>query len=100
MRRFPPPWTIEQTPGGYKVIGANGQALAYVYARETQADADIAKALTMDEARRIASNIAKLPTWGQATFLLSELPGWGRAPSEPLGTSNRTFKGVMRSNGG
>ena len=60
-RHFPPPWTVEQTLGGYKVIDANGQALAYVYARETQADADIAKVLTMDEARRIASNIAKLP---------------------------------------
>jgi len=31
------------------------------YGRETKADADIAKVLTMDEARRIASNIAKLP---------------------------------------
>jgi hypothetical protein len=29
---------------------------------ETKADADIAKVLTMGEARRIASNIAKLPT--------------------------------------
>ena len=29
--------------------------------RETRADADTAKVLTMDEARRIASNIAKLP---------------------------------------
>jgi len=34
---------------------------SYVYGRETKADADIAKVLTMDEARRIASNIAKLP---------------------------------------
>jgi len=32
-----------------------------VYGRETKADADTAKVLTMDEARRIASNIAKLP---------------------------------------
>ena len=62
MRRFPPPWTVEQIPGGYKVKDANGQALAYVYARETRADADTAKVLTMDEARRIASKIAKLPT--------------------------------------
>ena len=35
---------------------ATGQALAYVYARETRADTDIAKVLTMDEARRIAIN--------------------------------------------
>ena len=38
----------------------NGQSLAYVYGRETQADADIAKVLTMDQARPVASNIAKL----------------------------------------
>ena len=41
---------------------ASGQSLAYVYARENETDADTAKVLTMDEARRIASNIAKLPT--------------------------------------
>jgi hypothetical protein len=41
-RRFPPPWTVEQIPGGYKVKDANGQSLAYVYGRETKADADIA----------------------------------------------------------
>ncbi len=100
MRRFPPIWTVEQIPGGYKVKDANGQALAYVYARETRADAAIANVLTMDEARRIASNIAKLPTLGQATFFLSELPGPGRAPSAPFDTNDRTFKGVMRSTGG
>jgi len=62
VRRFPPPWTVEQIPGGYKVKDANGQSLAYVYGRETKADADIANVLTMDEALSIASNIAKLPT--------------------------------------
>jgi len=61
MRRFPPPWTVEQIPGGFKVLDGSGQSLAYVYGREIKADADIAKVLTMDEARRIASNIAKLP---------------------------------------
>jgi hypothetical protein len=60
-RRFPPPWRVEQIPGGYKVLDASGQALAYVYARETKAEADIAKVLTFDEARRIAVNIVKLP---------------------------------------
>ena len=39
---------------------ANGQTLAYVYSREDAAAA-IAKVLTLDEARRIAANIAKLP---------------------------------------
>jgi len=60
-RRFPPPWTVEQIPGGYKVLDANGQALAYVYARETEHQANIAGVLTFDEARRIAVNVAKLP---------------------------------------
>jgi len=60
-RRFPAPWTAEQTPGGFVVRDANGQAIAYVYARDTAADAHIAHVLTTDEARRIASNIAKLP---------------------------------------
>ena len=42
---------------------ATGQSLTYIYARETKAraEAETAKVLTMDEARRIASNIAKLP---------------------------------------
>jgi hypothetical protein len=60
-RRFPPPWTAERIPGGFVVKDATGQSLAYVYARETKAEADTAKVLTMDEARRVASNIAKLP---------------------------------------
>jgi hypothetical protein len=61
MRRFPPPWTVETIPGGLKVCDANGQSLAYVYGYAPH-DAAIAKALTLDEARRIASNIAKLPS--------------------------------------
>jgi hypothetical protein len=61
MRRFPPPWTVERIEGGFKVIDANGQSLAYVYSRENEHDARIAKVLTEDEARRIAANIAKLP---------------------------------------
>ena len=64
MRRFPPPWTVEKIPGGFKVVDANQQSLAYVYSRETLSDSQIANVLTEDEARRIASNIAKLPTLG------------------------------------
>ena len=61
-RHFPPPWTVEKIPGGFKVIDAQGQSLAYVYSRETERDAQTAGVLTEDEARRIASTIAKLPT--------------------------------------
>ena len=50
-RRFPRPWQVQQIPGGFKVLDANGQALVYVYARETPEQANIAGVLTMDEAR-------------------------------------------------
>ena len=36
-------------------------SLAYVYGHAARRDAQVAKALTLDEARRIVSNIAKLP---------------------------------------
>ena len=42
------------------VKDANRQALAYVFARERRADADTANVLTMNEARRIASNIVRI----------------------------------------
>ena len=71
MRRFPAPWTVEEIPGGFKVEDSAGQALAYVYCRSSAENADAAKALTPDEARRIAANIAKLP----------ELLGQAKAPT-------------------
>src|SRR5260370_38393092 len=60
-RRMPPPWRAEKFSGGYVVRDANGFAVAYVYGRSTEDEATAAKQMTMDEARRIASNIAKLP---------------------------------------
>jgi hypothetical protein len=67
MRRFPSPWTVEKIAGGFKVCDANGQSLAYVYSSENPNDALMRKVLTLDEARRIAANIAKLPVLlGQA----------------------------------
>src|SRR5262245_25414011 len=61
MRRFPAPWTVEKIAGGFKVCDANGQSLAYVYSSENPNDAFMRKSLTLDEARHISSNIAKLP---------------------------------------
>jgi len=62
MRRFPRPWTVEELDGGFKVLDANGPTLAYVYGHADVRDAQVANTLALDEARRIASNIAKLPT--------------------------------------
>jgi hypothetical protein len=60
-RRFPPPWTVRQTEGAFVVQDATGQAVAWCYFREPAAQAEMANVLRRDEARRIASNIAKLP---------------------------------------
>jgi hypothetical protein len=38
-RRLPPPWRIEKMPGGYVVRDANGQTLAFIYSRATEAEA-------------------------------------------------------------
>ena len=38
-RRFPPPWRADKTPHGYVVRDANGQAIAYIYSRENEAEA-------------------------------------------------------------
>ena len=61
QRRFPPPWSAEETEACFIVRDANGQALAYVYFEEEPGRRAAAKLLTRDEARRIAANIAKLP---------------------------------------
>jgi hypothetical protein len=55
-RRFPPPWTVEETSACFVLRDANGEVLAYVYCEEAAA-----KVLSKDEARRIAVNLVKLP---------------------------------------
>jgi hypothetical protein len=61
QRRFPPPWSAEETEACFIVRDANGQALAYVYFEDEPGRRAAAHLLTPDEARRIAANIAKLP---------------------------------------
>jgi len=61
-RRLPPPWTVLEIRGGFRIEDADGKAVAYVYGldpRELPAAGH--QRLTLDEARRVAANIAKLP---------------------------------------
>jgi hypothetical protein len=60
-RQSLPPWTVEETDACFIVRDAIGQALAYVYFEEEPGRRAAARLLTCNEARRIASNIAKLP---------------------------------------
>jgi hypothetical protein len=60
-RRFPAPWSVEETSACFIVRDRGGQQLAYVYFEDEPGRRSAAKLLTRDEARRIAANVAKLP---------------------------------------
>ena len=62
MRRLKAPWSAERTEGGYRVQDSQGRTLCYIYCRDDEKNAEIANVLTWDEGRRVAANIAKLPS--------------------------------------
>ena len=58
--RFPAPWRIVELPNGFAVEDANGQQLGVFYGRVPNT-AGHTGILTMDEARQMAMNFARLP---------------------------------------
>lgn len=60
-RRFPPPWSVTEHKEAYSVHDATGFPICYLYFDDRQTDIIHGGKMTRDEARRIASNIAKLP---------------------------------------
>ena len=60
-RRFPPPWSVEETDACFIVKDQAGHSLAYVYFEEEPGRRAATRLMTRDEAPRIAANIAKLP---------------------------------------
>jgi hypothetical protein len=61
VRRFPPPWSVEDIGAAFVVRDQNGLGLAYICFKDEPQRRLSAKMLSKDEARRIAANIAKLP---------------------------------------
>jgi len=61
-RRFPPPWSVEETDACFIVKDRAGQALAYVYFEHEPGRRSAANLLRHNEARRMAANFAKMPS--------------------------------------
>lgn len=71
-RRFPPPWTVEETYTCFTVLDASGQKLAYFYFEREPGRRAAAKLMTRDEAFLLAVNFAKLPMVPRQ--ILKEIP--------------------------
>jgi hypothetical protein len=78
MRRFPPPWTIEEHNNACFIVkDATRQALAYFYFEEEPGRRSAAKLLTRDEARRMARIFAKCRSFqggGRSYFTATHAP--------------------------
>jgi hypothetical protein len=61
-RRFPPPWSIEESLEAFIVKDTGGQTLAYLYFENEAQRRLSTKRLTRDEAFLLAVNLAKLPS--------------------------------------
>ena len=63
VRRMPAPWTVVPLSSSFRIDDAQGKSVAYVYFYDDHArNAAGPHALNVEEARRVARAIARLPT--------------------------------------
>lgn len=58
--RYPPPWTVDEIDGGFRVMSSNGFCLAWVYSRDAWLRGAMPDCLLHGEALAIAHAIARL----------------------------------------
>lgn len=57
---LPPPWTVERTPGGFRVVASNGLTACFIYAADDDSQLPGEK-IDLAVAQRLATTIARLP---------------------------------------
>jgi hypothetical protein len=61
QRRLRPPWSVEDRASCFVVKARGGHELAYIYYEDDPRKRSIVKLLSRNEARQVATAIAKLP---------------------------------------
>src|SRR5262249_37589557 len=94
--RFPTPWRIVEIPNGFAVDDATGQQLGVFYGRADPNTAGHTGFLTIDEARQMAVDFARLPELLKRTSALprgreSPAPAWN-----PVANIGRRTNGRQR----
>ena len=86
-RRFPPPWTVDRPhPDSFVVKDANGIVVATVHCRDDLQKWSFGHSkLTSDEARKIASAIARIPEFmmGRRGFFARGPGSYRYKPARP-----------------
>lgn len=59
--RFPPPWKVAETDGGFRVCDADGKWVTWIYCEDEEVRRSILNLPTRAEARSIAAAVARLP---------------------------------------
>jgi hypothetical protein len=102
--RFPAPWRIIDFPNGFAVDDATGRQLAVFYGRADPNTAGHTGFLTIDEARQMALDFARLPELLKRTSGRSEVANAmtrRKPPSRPraqAGRQTRRLPGHLSEN--